>query len=85
MVQGEKKSLVTCAVILLMVLQAATQSILPPLIPWKGKSESLVAGPGNPWITTAEKSNFRSTPDYYETMSWFKRLSEASPVLRRPA
>ncbi|MEO7562967.1 MAG: hypothetical protein ABIT07_10250, partial [Ferruginibacter sp.] len=38
------------------------QSILPPITEWKGASESLIAKPGNPWITVTEKSNFVSTP-----------------------
>ena len=57
------------------------QSILPPIIEWNGASESLIAKPNNPWITATEKSNFISTPDYNETMNWFKKLSAASPLL----
>lgn len=57
------------------------QSILPPVMEWKGKSESLIAKADNPWITTIEKTNFVTTPDYAETMSWFKKLSDASPLL----
>ena len=57
------------------------QSVLPPVIEWKGKSETLPPKPGNPWITAAEKSNFVSTPDYNETMNWFKKLTGASSLL----
>lgn len=57
------------------------QSILPPLIEWKGKSELLIAKPDNVWITPAEKSGFETTPDYNETMSWFKKLAAASPLI----
>jgi hypothetical protein len=64
-----------------MALSANAQSILPPVIEWKGKSESLIAKKDNPWITASEKSGFVSTPDYNETMSWFKKLAAASPLL----
>ncbi|MEO8771038.1 MAG: M14 family metallopeptidase, partial [Ferruginibacter sp.] len=57
------------------------QSILPPVIEWNGKSVSLIAKTNNPWITPAEKSNFVTTPSYDETMSWFKKLADASPLL----
>jgi hypothetical protein len=65
----------------LLVLSSTAQSFLPPAIEWHGKSESLIAKPGNLWITTAEKSNFVTTPDYNETMNWFKKLAAASPLL----
>ena len=65
----------------LMVLSSTAQSILPPVIEWHGKSESLIAKTNDPWITAAEKSGFVSTPDYKETMSWFKKLADASPML----
>ena len=64
-----------------MVSSATAQSILPPVIDWNGKSESLVAKRNNPWITASEKSNFVSTPDYNETVNWFKKLTAASPLL----
>lgn len=57
------------------------QSILPPVIEWKGKSEALIAKANNPWITPAETSGFVSTPRYKETMDWLKKLTAASPLL----
>lgn len=65
----------------LMIVSATAQSFLPPVIEWHGKSESLIAKQDNPWITATEKSNFISTPDYNETMNWFKKLAAASPLL----
>jgi hypothetical protein len=64
-----------------MALSTIAQSILPPVIPWSGKSESLIAKPGNSWITPTEQSLFVSTPGYNETMNWFKKLAAASPLL----
>ena len=66
---------------MLIALSANAQSILPPVMEWKGKSESFIAKTNNPWITTAEKSGFQTTPDYKETMRWFKKLAAASPLL----
>jgi len=66
---------------LLLVVSSTAQSILPPVMPWSGKSESLIAKSNNPWITHAELSNFVTTPDYKETMNWFKKLAAASPLL----
>ena len=60
------------------VFIATAQSILPPEIPWSGKSESLITKADNLWITPTEKSGFATTPDYNETMSWLKRLSQAT-------
>lgn len=57
------------------------QSILPPVTEWQGKSESLVAKASDPWITPIEKTNFVTTPDYRETMSWLNKLADASPLL----
>ena len=66
---------------ILTVLSTSAQSILPPIIEWNGKSELLIAKSDNPWITPTEKSGFAITPDYNETFSWFKKLSDASPFL----
>ncbi|MBX9887578.1 MAG: M14 family metallopeptidase [Flavobacteriaceae bacterium] len=57
------------------------QSILPPSIEWHGKSEKLIANNTNSWITPTEKSGFKTTPNYDETISWFKKLTDASPLL----
>ena len=65
----------------LLVLSSTAQSFLPPAIEWHGKSEALIAKTNNPWITAAEKSNFVTTPDYNETMNWFKKLTAGSPLL----
>ena len=46
--------------LLITITISKAQSILPPVIEWKGASESLIAKPNNPWITATEKSNFIS-------------------------
>ena len=67
--------------LLLANVSMQAQTPLPPVADWKGKSELLIAKPTNPWITPTEKSGFVTTPDYNETMDWFKKLSNASPLL----
>lgn len=59
----------------------SAQSILPPVIEWHGKSEMLIANTSNPWITPTEQSGFVTTPTYDETMNWFKKVADASPLL----
>lgn len=68
-----------CHISIGLVLLAATargqeQDVLPPVIEWKGTSIRLIAGEANPWITPAERSGFRNTPSYAETMEWVTRL-----------
>lgn len=58
-----------------------SQSTLPPLTEWHGKSEKLIAKSTNPWITPSEKADFKTTPNYDETISWLKKLTSASPLL----
>ena len=65
----------------LLAQQLSAQSILPPIREWHGKSELLIAKTNNPWITPTEKTNFVTTPSYDETMSWLKKLADASPLL----
>ncbi|WP_448662601.1 M14 family metallopeptidase [Sphingomonas sp. CJ20] len=54
---------------------------LPPALPWSGKSEALVARPGDPWITPAEAGNFKTTPRYAEVRAWLERLDAASDLI----
>lgn len=57
------------------------QAPLPPILPWSGASERLVASPGDPWITPAERADFVDTPDYAATRAWLDRLDAASPLI----
>ena len=61
--------------------QAQQEEILPPNLPWKGKSLSLVAKTNDPWITPTEKSGFVTTPSHQETINWLEKLCQASDVL----
>lgn len=55
---------------------------LPPEQPWHGRSESLLAKSGDPWITPSEKTGLTATPSYAETRAYLDRLTAASPLLR---
>lgn len=61
--------------------QSPLEAPLPPIRPWHGASEKLVAKPNDPWITPAEASDFVTTPDYAATRAWIDRLVAASPLL----
>jgi murein tripeptide amidase MpaA len=63
-------------------LEAARNPILPPLAPWDGKSRALVVSKSDAWITPAEKSDFRATPSYDETVAWLRKLVAAAPQLK---
>ena len=76
-----KKIFTSLSILLFANTALFAQAILPPAPEWKGKSELLIAKSGNPWITPTEKSNFITTPDYTETISWLKKLCDASPLL----
>ena len=69
------------SLLILIGVSTQAQPILPPVMEWKGKSELLIAKPNNPWITPTEKSGFITTPNYDETVSWLKKLSDVSPLL----
>lgn len=62
-------------------LPAQVTAPLPPALPWSGASERLVARPGDPWITPAERAGFARTPTYAETRAYVDRLVAASPLL----
>jgi murein tripeptide amidase MpaA len=59
----------------------AVEAVLPPELPWDGRSRTLVAPPGDPWVTPAETSGLRRTPRYDETVAFLQRLAAASPDL----
>jgi hypothetical protein len=58
---------------------AASEAVLPPLVPWDGKSRELVAPADDPWITPAERSGFRISPNYEDTIAWLRKLVAAAP------
>jgi hypothetical protein len=57
------------------------EAILPPEIPWAGRSQSLAVPASDPWATPAEKSQLARTPSYDDTVAWLRRLVDAAPEL----
>ncbi|MGF7151868.1 murein tripeptide amidase MpaA [Sphingomonas zeicaulis] len=55
---------------------------LPPAQPWSGLSEALICAPTDPWVTPAEVDDLETTPTYDETLTFLRRLVEASPLIR---
>lgn len=76
--------LAALALLLAAVPVAATDltAPLPPVRPWHGASERLVAGPRDPWRTPAEAAGFAATPDLAATRAYLDRLVAAFPLLR---
>ena len=67
--------------VLMVVADARATDILPPVLPWNGASESLIARDGDPWITPSEKTSLTETPGYDDTIAYLKRLDKASPLI----
>lgn len=57
-------------------------SFLPPVLPWSGASERLIAPADDPWITPSETTGLAATPNYRETLSFLRRMDKASALLR---
>src|SRR6266581_2335611 len=57
-------------------------AILPPAMPWSGKSRELIAKPDDRWITVAEKTGFHATPTYDQTVAWLRQLAATAPEVR---
>ena len=64
-------------------LSAAKQRILPPDIPWSGKSLAFAVAANDPWATPFEASGMQHTPPYSETVAYLQRLAAARPELIR--
>ena len=60
---------------------AGEEAILPPELPWSGKSRSLMVPADHPWVTPAEKTRLARTPRYEQTVSWLRKLVDAAPEL----
>lgn len=58
------------------------QYFLPPIIHWHGKTEELIVAKNDPWISPAEKSDFKTTPSYGETITFLKQLAKKSPQIQ---
>jgi murein tripeptide amidase MpaA len=60
---------------------APAADFLPPVAPWKGASETLIAKDDDPWITPSEKTGLTETPNYDATVAYLRKLDKASPLI----
>lgn len=61
--------------------QVFAQDIMPPVLPWDGKSRELIVNASDPWATPFEKSGGLESPTYTETMAWLEKLANESAYL----
>ena len=55
--------------------------ILPPELPWDGKSRGLALHEDHAWATPCERSALTRSPHYAETMGWLRKLVDEAPEL----
>lgn len=72
------RKLFVAASVAITVQAQSPQEVLPPELAWNGTSRALIAAPDHPWITPAEKSKFRTSPSYDETIEWLQKLDASS-------
>src|SRR5688500_13291651 len=60
---------------------AQTNEVLPPVLPWTGKSLELIVKKDHAWMTTVEETDVTNTRSYAETVTWLERASESSNML----
>lgn len=58
------------------------QEIMPPLLPWNGKSKELMVDKSEKWATPFELSDGLESPAYLETMAWIDELVGNSAYLQ---
>jgi hypothetical protein len=56
--------------------------ILPPTVPWSGKSQEFIRSKTDAWISPSEKSGLKTSPNYDDTINWLKKLVQNSSYLR---
>jgi len=57
------------------------QDIMPPTLPWNGKSKELLVDKSEKWVTPFELSDGFESPTYSETMAWVEKLAANSEYL----
>ena len=62
--------------------QQRIEAPLPPLVPWSGASEKLIAKPNDIWITPSERSGLTASPSYAETRAFAEKMVAVSPLLK---
>jgi hypothetical protein len=76
-----KKSIPIILFLTYFSLHVLAQEIMPPALPWDGKSRELIVDKSDPWATPFEKSEGSESPTYAETMAWLEKLASESAYL----
>ena len=61
--------------------QPEATPILPPELPWSGRSLELALAHDDPWATPFEAAGMERTPRYAETVAWLERVTGLLPEL----
>src|SRR5690606_21194219 len=69
------------ASILLTLATARAEDWLPPLPAWQGDSEALIKAKSHPWVSPAELSGLKESPDYNTTIAYLRKLVDSSDLL----
>jgi hypothetical protein len=80
-----KHSVILIGCLLMTTFNCFAQEILPPALPWTGKSLELIVPKDNAWITPAETSDFDTTPSYQATMAWLDKLIKSTTTMKMVA
>ncbi|MFT5546280.1 M14 family metallopeptidase [Rheinheimera aquimaris] len=67
--------------ILLTLATARAEDWLPPLPAWHGDSEALIKAKSHPWVSPAELSGLKESPDYNTTIAYLRKLVDSSDLL----
>jgi hypothetical protein len=62
-------------------VQVFAQDIMPPILPWDGKSKDLLVDKFDPWATPFEKSGGLESPTNTVTIAWLEKLAKESAYL----
>ena len=81
MIRRSLAALLTVAGATSVFAQPAETMILPPELPWSGKSLELVVPADHEWATHFEQSGLERTPRYDDTVAWLQRLVKRAPEL----
>lgn len=69
------------AFFMILTFASLAQDVMPPLLPWDGKSKELIVGKSDKWVTPFELSAGMESPTYEETMEWIEDLVANSEFL----
>lgn len=76
------KKVKTIKIVLFGVLFSAAvnaNDLLPSVIDWSGATQDYIVADDDPWVTPAELSDFKETPNYQQTRNWLEKFAKQYP------